>query len=146
QSPLFLFIRPRRPVNRRRMDNDTSSLIDENGASRGKAPTTRFLRESGPAAGIAGLLPPALVGVGFRLVRVAMSKRDGGTIQVMADKQGGVITVDDCADVSRRISPLLDAHDPIEGRYFLEVSSPGIDRILVRPSDFEDWAGYEAKV
>ena len=47
---------------------------------------------------------------------------------------------------SRRLSPLLDAHDPIEGRYFLEVSSPGIDRILVRPSDFDDWAGYEAKV
>ena len=84
--------------------------------------------------------------MGFRLVRVAMSKRDGGTIQIMADKAGGAINVDDCAQISRRISPLLDAHDPIEGRYYLEVSSPGIDRILVRPSDFEDWAGYEAKV
>ena len=52
----------------------------------------------------------------------------------------------DCADISRRLSPLLDAHDPIKDRYYLEVSSPGIDRILVRPSDFEDWAGYEVKV
>jgi ribosome maturation factor RimP len=64
----------------------------------------------------------------------------------MADKAGGTINVDDCAAISRRLSPLLDAHDPIEGRYFLEVSSPGIDRILVRPSDFEDWAGFEAKL
>ena len=64
----------------------------------------------------------------------------------MADKAGGAINVDDCASISRRLSPLLDAHDPIEDRYFLEVSSPGIDRILVRPSDFEDWAGFETKV
>jgi ribosome maturation factor RimP len=77
---------------------------------------------------------------------VVMSRRDGGTIQIMADKAGGTVNVDDCAAISRRLSPLLDAHDPIEGRYFLEVSSPGIDRILVRPSDFDDWAGYEAKV
>ncbi|MGO9983406.1 MAG: ribosome maturation factor RimP [Rhodomicrobium sp.] len=110
------------------------------------APTERFLRETGPAAGIAALIEPVLVELGYRLVRVAMSKRDGGTIQIMADKAGGAINVDDCAVISRRISPLLDAHDPIEGRYYLEVSSPGIDRILVRASDFEDWAGYEVKV
>ncbi len=84
--------------------------------------------------------------MGFRLVRVLMSRRDGGTIQIIADKAGGAINVDDCASISRRISPLLDAHDPIDGRYYLEVSSPGIDRILVRPSDFEDWAGFETKV
>lgn len=106
----------------------------------------RFIRESGSAAEIAALAEPVLEDMGFRLVRVAMSKRDGGTIQIMADKPYGTINVDDCAAISRRLSPLLDAHDPIEGRYFLEVSSPGIDRILVRPSDFEDWAGYEAKV
>ena len=64
----------------------------------------------------------------------------------MADKAGGTIVVQDCADISRRLSPLFDAHDPIKDRYYLEVSSPGIDRILVRPSDFEDWAGYEVKV
>ena len=111
-----------------------------------RAPTERFLRETGPAADLAALVEPAIEDMGFRLVRVVMSRRDGGTIQIMVDKAGGTINVDDCADVSRRLSPLLDAHDPIEGRYFLEVSSPGIDRILVRPSDFEDWAGYEVKV
>ena len=67
-------------------------------------------------------------------------------MQVIADRAGSTITVDDCAIISRRISPLLDAHDPVDSHYFLEVSSPGIDRILVRPSDFEDWAGYEAKI
>ncbi len=110
------------------------------------APTERFVRETGPAAEIAVLIEPVLEDMGFRLVRVLMSRRDGGTIQIMADKAGGAINVDDCASISRRLSPLLDAHDPIEGRYFLEVSSPGIDRILVRPSDFEDWAGFETKV
>ncbi len=111
-----------------------------------QAPAERFLRETGPAADLAALVEPVLEDMGFRLVRVAMSKRDGGTIQIMADKAGSAINVDDCAQISRRLSPLLDAHDPIEGRYYLEVSSPGIDRILVRPSDFEDWAGYEVKV
>jgi ribosome maturation factor RimP len=106
----------------------------------------RFIREKGLAAEIAALVEPTLDDMGLRLVRVSVSKRDGGTIQVIADRPGGTINIDDCAQVSRRISPLLDAHDPIEGRYFLEVSSPGIDRILVRPSDFEDWAGYEVKV
>jgi ribosome maturation factor RimP len=112
----------------------------------GTVPTERFLREAGPAAELAALVEPVLEDMGFRLVRIAMSKRDGGTIQIMADKAGGSINVDDCAQISRRISPLLDAHDPIEGRYYLEVSTPGIDRILVRPSDFEDWASYEVKV
>lgn len=111
-----------------------------------EAPTTRFLLETGPAAEIAALAEPVLEDMGYRLVRVVVSRRDGGTIQIMADKAGGAINVEDCAIISRRLSPLLDAHDPIEGRYFLEVSSPGIDRILVRPSDFEDWAGYEARV
>jgi ribosome maturation factor RimP len=110
-------------------------------------PTARFVLETGAAAAIAALAEPVLADLGLRLVRVAMSKRDGGTIQIMADRAGGgTITIDDCATISRRLSPLLDAHDPIEGRYFLEVSSPGIDRILVRASDFEDWSGYEAKI
>lgn len=115
-------------------------------ASTGAAPTTRFQRESGPAAEVAALIEPILEDMGFRLVRVSMSKRDGGTIQIMADRADRTVNVDDCAEISRRLSPVLDTADPIEGRYYLEVSSPGIDRILVRPSDFEDWQGYEAKV
>ena len=126
------------------MERNPSSADIESGAP--DAPTERFVRETGPAVEIAALVEPVLEDMGFRLVRVVMSRRDGGTIQIMADKAGGTINVDDCASISRRLSPLLDAHDPIEGRYFLEVSSPGIDRILVRPSDFEDWAGFETKV
>jgi ribosome maturation factor RimP len=126
------------------MEKDTASANSENAAA--SAPVERFVRETGAAAELAQLIEPVLEDMGFRLVRVTMSKRDGGTIQIMADKAGGAINVDDCADISRRLSPLLDAHDPIDSRYFLEVSSPGIDRILVRPSDFEDWAGFETKV
>ncbi len=126
------------------MEKDPARADIEGTAS--AAPTEQFARETGPAAEIAALVEPVIEDMGFRLVRVVMSRRDGGTIQIMADKAAGAIVVDDCANISRRLSPLLDAHDPIEGRYFLEVSSPGIDRILVRPSDFEDWAGFETKV
>jgi ribosome maturation factor RimP len=107
---------------------------------------TRFIHETGLAADIAALVEPALGELGFRLVRVTVSGHNGTTLQIMAERPDGTITVKDCADISRHLSPLLDAHDPIAGRYNLEVSSPGIDRPLVRVSDFEAWAGQEAKV
>ena len=106
----------------------------------------RFMRESGLAAEIAALAEPVIEELGLRLVRVKIAAQNGTTVQIMADRQNGAISVDDCALISRRLSPLLDAHDPIAGGYTLEVSSPGIDRPLVRPSDFEDWAGFEAKI
>ena len=106
----------------------------------------RFNRETGPARAIADLAEPVLEELGFRLVRVKVSGRDGGTVQIMAERPTGEMTIDDCATISRRLSPVLDAHDPVPGRYRLEVSSPGIDRPLVRPSDFALWAGHEAKV
>jgi ribosome maturation factor RimP len=106
----------------------------------------RFIRETGVAAEIAALIAPTLGDLGFRLVRVAVSGRNGTTVQVMADRPDGTITVEDCADISRNISPLLDAHDPIAGHYTLEISSPGIDRPLTRASDFEAWAGHEARI
>jgi ribosome maturation factor RimP len=106
----------------------------------------RFIREVGLAAKVAALIEPALQDGGFRLVRVAITGQDGKTLQVMAERPDGTMTIEDCQVVSRDISPLLDVHDPIAGAYRLEVSSPGIDRPLVRPSDFEDWAGYEAKI
>lgn len=108
--------------------------------------TSRFVKETGVAADIAALAEPVLEDMGLRLVRVVVSGRDGGTVQIMAERPGGAITVDDCANVSRALSPLLDVHDPMPGRYHLEVSSPGIDRPLVRPSDFDDWKGFEAKI
>lgn len=106
----------------------------------------RFIQESGLAARIAALAEPVIEDLGFRLVRVKMSGTGGVTLQIMADRPSGGMTVDDCALISRRLSPLLDAHDPIAGGYHLEVSTPGIDRPLVRPSDFIDWAGHEAKI
>jgi ribosome maturation factor RimP len=95
---------------------------------------------------IADLAEPVLEELGFRLVRVKVSGRDGGTVQIMAERPTGEMTVEDCATISRRLSPVLDAYDPMPGQYRLEVSSPGIDRPLVRPSDFAWWAGHEAKV
>lgn len=106
----------------------------------------RFARETGEARAIADLAEPVLEELGFRLVRVKVSARDGGTVQIMAERANGNMTIEDCAIISRRLSPVLDAYDPMPGHYRLEVSSPGIDRPLVRPSDFALWAGHEAKV
>jgi len=106
----------------------------------------RFIREAGLAARVADLVEPALLDRGFRLVRVVVSGGEGKTVQVMAERADGTLTIEDCETISRDISPLLDVHDPIAGAYRLEVSSPGIDRPLVRPSDFETWSGHEAKI
>ena len=110
------------------------------------AATARFIRESGLAAQVAGLVEPVLEGLGFRLVRVQVSGRDGQTVQIMAERPDLSMNVDDCETISHAVSPLLDAHDPLPGAYRLEISSPGIDRPLVRGSDFEDWAGNEVKI
>jgi ribosome maturation factor RimP len=112
----------------------------------GAVSETRFVSETGVAAEIAALVEPTLNEMGFRVVRVTISGRNGTTVQIMAERPDGTMTVEDCADVSRQLSPLLDAHDPISGHYTLEISSPGIDRPLVRASDFVAWAGHEAKV
>jgi ribosome maturation factor RimP len=104
---------------------------------------TRLARETGPAQRVAALAEPVLADMGFRLVRVKMS---GPTLQIMAERPDGTFTIDDCEAVSRALSPLLDVEDVISARYHLEVSSPGIDRPLVRPSDFEAWAGHETKI
>ncbi len=106
----------------------------------------RFVVETGVAGNIAALAEPVIEALGYRLVRVLVSNRDGGTLQVMAERPDGHIDVNQLTKISRDLSPLLDAHDLISDRYFLEVSSPGIDRPLVRPSDFEKWIGYEAKI
>jgi ribosome maturation factor RimP len=112
----------------------------------GRVSDARFIGETGLAAQIAAIAEPVLADLGFRLVRIVLSGRNGSTVQVMAERPDGMLTVEECAEISRRLSPALDAHDPIQGQYTLEVSSPGIDRPLVRPSDFEAWAGYEAKI
>ena len=103
----------------------------------------RIRRESGAAERVAAIVEPVAHDMGFRLVRVRMS---GKTLQIMAERPDGTFTIDDCEALSRAVSPLLDVEDPIRNAYQLEVSSPGIDRPLVRPEDFETWAGHEAKV
>ena len=110
------------------------------------ASSDRFIRESGLAADLAELVEPVLDGLGFRLVRIEVSGRDGKTVQVMAERPDGSITIDDCEEISRAVSPVLDVADLVSDAYRLEISSPGIDRPLVRPSDFVDWAGSEAKI
>ena len=103
----------------------------------------RLSRETGPALRVAALIEAPIEAMGFRLVRVRMS---GPVLQIMAERPDGTFSIDDCETVSRAISPMLDVADVISTRYQLEVSSPGIDRPLVRAGDFETWAGHEAKI
>jgi ribosome maturation factor RimP len=92
------------------------------------------------------IVAPTVVGMGYELVRVAMS-RGGGTLQIMIEPADGrAMDVEDCATVSRALSAVLDVEDPIPGAYTLEVSSPGIDRPLTRPKDYSRWAGHVARV
>jgi ribosome maturation factor RimP len=106
----------------------------------------RIIRESGIDARVAAVISPVLRGMGFRLVRVRLSGQNGLTLQIMAERNDGTMTVEDCEEVSRAVSPALDVADPIEKAYHLEVSSPGIDRPLVRKSDFSTWTGHLVKI
>lgn len=106
----------------------------------------RFTLETGIAARIAAVSAPVLADFGFRLVRVKLSAQAGATVQIMAERPDGSMSVDDCEIVSQALSPVLDVEDPIPGGYRLEVSSPGLDRPLVRASDFRRALGHEAKI
>ncbi|QCI64525.1 ribosome maturation factor RimP [Phreatobacter stygius] len=108
----------------------------------------RLIVETGVAARVAAIVEPVLEGLGFRLVRVRVSGASGGgsTLQIMAERPDGTFTIDDCEAASRALSPVLDVEDPIIEAYNLEMSSPGIDRPLVRAGDFDRWAGYEARI
>src|ERR1700731_3829369 len=105
----------------------------------------RLIAEQGVAAGVAAIAEPVLASLGFRLGRVRISGLSGCTIQIMAERADGTMTIDDCEAISRALSPVLDVADPVDASYRLEVSSPGIDRPLVRRSDFERLAGHEIK-
>ena len=106
----------------------------------------RLVTETGPAARVAAIVAPVLEGLGFRLVRVKISGGDSMTLQIMAERPDGSFGIDECEAASRAISPVLDVEDPISGAYNLEMSSPGIDRPLVRVSDFQRWTGHDVKV
>jgi ribosome maturation factor RimP len=106
----------------------------------------RLIVEPALAARIAAIAEPVLMNLGFRLVRVRVSGFDGCTVQIMAERPDGTMTIEDCETASRALSPVLDVSDPVERAYRLELSSPGIDRPLVRRSDFERYAGHVVKV
>ena len=95
---------------------------------------------------LAKIIEPTLEGMGFELVRLRLMAGKKITLQIMAERPDGTIEVDDCAEISRTLSAVLDVEDPIESEYALEVSSPGIDRPLTRLADFDRWEGYEAKL
>ncbi len=106
----------------------------------------RLIRETGVAARVAHIIEPVLGDLGFRLVRVKVSSQNGCTVQIMAERPDGTMNVEDCEAASKAISPVLDVEDPIERAYYLEMSSPGIDRPLVRLEDFTRWSGHVAKI
>ncbi|HTT80823.1 MAG TPA: ribosome maturation factor RimP [Stellaceae bacterium] len=96
---------------------------------------------------IARIVEPSLEAMGYRLVRVMLSGRQRPTLQLMAERRDEApMSVEDCVEISRQISALLDVADPIAGAYTLEVSSPGVDRPLVRPEDYDRFAGFEAQL
>jgi ribosome maturation factor RimP len=106
----------------------------------------RLIRESGTDAKIATIVAPVLRTIGFRLVRVRLTSQNGLTLQIMAERDDGTMTVEDCEEVSRAISPVLDVEDPVDKAYHLEISSPGIDRPLVRKADFAAGIGHLVKI
>ena len=107
---------------------------------------SRLVQEQGQDARVAAVVAPVIEDMGFSLVRARLYDHNGLTLQIMAEKPDGTISVGECEQISKQLSPVLDVADPIPQAYSLEVSSPGIDRPLVRRSDFVTWAGNIAKV
>jgi ribosome maturation factor RimP len=159
RDPLFFITRVRqwwRARNRaglltRLMDDETIAdavgpLSMTDAASEHHLSEPRLVTETGVSARVATLVAPVLESLGLRLVRVRVSGSAGMTVQIMAERADGSMAIEDCERASRALSPVFDAADPVEGAYRLELSSPGIDRPLVRRSDFERYAGHVMKV
>jgi len=106
----------------------------------------RLVVEPGVAARVSAVAGPVLQGMGYRLVRIRISGEAGCTVQIMAERPDGSMQIEDCEAISRALSPVLDVADPVDRAYRLEISSPGIDRPLVRRSDFERYAGHLVKI
>lgn len=106
----------------------------------------RYIKETGLEARIAAIVEPVANDLGYALVRVKVTQENGMTLQIMAEDANGNFSIADCEKLSKDLSPVLDVEDPIDREYHLEVSSPGIDRPLVRARDFAAYVGHEAKV
>jgi ribosome maturation factor RimP len=118
------------------METDAQGVLDE----------PRLIEETGIAARVAHVAQPVLTGLGYRLVRVKLSAQAGMTVQIMAERPDGSMDLNDCEIVSAALSPILDVEDPVKWAYRLEISSPGIDRPLVRISDFHRAFAREAVI
>lgn len=99
-----------------------------------------------PTDTLTNLIEPVAKSLGYDLIRVTYGGGRRPTLQIMAEREDGTMSVDDCARLSREVSMVLDVEDPLKAEYLLEVSSPGIDRPLTRRKDFERWMGFDAKV
>jgi ribosome maturation factor RimP len=106
----------------------------------------RLIGDSGPGERVGRIAAPVLRDLGYRLVRVKISSGEGPTIQIMAERPDGTMSIEDCESVSVALSPVFDVEEPMPQAYRLEISSPGIDRPLVRESDFARAIGHEARV
>ncbi|AKR57677.1 ribosome maturation factor RimP [Devosia sp. H5989] len=106
----------------------------------------RYIKETGLEARIAAIVEPVANDLGFSLVRVKVTQENGCTLQIMAEDENGRFTIQDCEALSKDLNPILDVEDPIDREYHLEVSSPGIDRPLVRARDFRTYIGHEARI
>jgi ribosome maturation factor RimP len=106
----------------------------------------RYIKETGLEARIARIVEPVANDLGYALVRIKITPENGCTLQIMAEDENGRFNINDCEALSKDLSPVLDVEDPIDREYHLEVSSPGIDRPLVRKRDYERFVGHEAKI
>jgi len=106
----------------------------------------RYVKETGLETRIARIVEPVANDLGYSLVRIKITQENGCTLQIMAEDENGRFTITDCERLSKDVSPVLDVEDPIDREYHLEVSSPGIDRPLVRARDFAAYVGHEVKV
>ena len=119
-------------------------MVESSQVKAGEEP--RLTGEKGLEARVAKIVEPVIVDLGYDLVRVRITGQHGCTVQIMAESPDGTMTIDGCEAVSRALSPVLDVEDPIDSEYYLEVSSPGVDRPLVRTRDLIAWTGHDAKI
>jgi len=130
-------------MDRQSLDRDSNGMETE---AQGVLDEPRLIEETGVAARVAHVAQPVLTGLGYRLVRVKLSAQAGMTVQIMAERPDGSMNLNDCEIVSAALSPILDVEEPVKGAYRLEISSPGIDRPLVRVSDFRRAFAREARI
>jgi ribosome maturation factor RimP len=124
----------------------TSDTLQTHAAYIAAPSERRLIIEPGLPARVSTIVEPVIEQLGYRLVRVRVSAAEGCTVQIMAERPDGSMTVEDCETISRALSPVLDIADPIDRAYRLEISSPGIDRPLVRKSDFDRYARHLVKI